>query len=82
MVEFALGLQLTQGITHSDHKLGPYVQRVVRGKDPLGRQRGYALKRVKIGFGVGRGIVGEQYVSVNEVAGVFGAGEQSLARGL
>ena len=33
-------------------------------------QRRYALKRVQVGFGVGRGIVGEQYVRINEVAGI------------
>lgn len=52
MVELAPGFQLTQGVTHSEHKLGLYIKRVVRGEDALGLQRRYALKRVQVGFGV------------------------------
>lgn len=70
VVELAPGFQLTQGVTHSEHKLGLYIKRVVRGEDALGLQRRYALKRVQVGFGVGRGIVGEQYVRINEIAGI------------
>ena len=69
MAQLSRGFQLPEGIPHPVQHFRLDVQAVVGREDPLHRQPGDPLHGRQIGRRVGGGIVGEEDVLINQVAG-------------
>ena len=69
MVQPPLRVELAEGVAHADEDLGLDIQRVVRRKHPPYRKRCDPLEARQVCLRVGRGVVGEERVPVDRVAG-------------
>ena len=70
MVELSLLFQPAQSIPHLSREIRGNVQRVVSRKNPPGGEGGNHFQRGQVGLRVGGGVVGEQGVQIDQVAGV------------